>query len=208
MAEIQIGAFDDVPNQSPLTSGWAKDITRSVVHTFNNKAALDAASNGTDWPGLANGARAWTVADGKEWVRMDGVWYTPNQTLYYYRHTQGGPLPGAVGGPGTTWPASPPIYIVGNRRLRFAAKVSIGGNPGAVQITLVLDGVNQGSNPSLVADLTNVQGYTGSLAGECYLTVPAGNHTFSMRVGNTESTVHASELDASWYAIADAGSSL
>lgn len=74
MAEIQVGMLTNVPNASPLTSGWAKDISRMSTHNFVNKAALDAVSNPTNWPGLANGALAVTLDTNVLWERISGVW--------------------------------------------------------------------------------------------------------------------------------------
>jgi len=68
---ITIASLDNVPNPgSAITSPWAPDVTRLGVHVFASAAALAAAT----WPGLANGAHAYTTAENASWVRQSGSW--------------------------------------------------------------------------------------------------------------------------------------
>lgn len=79
MAEIRIGSLANVPNLSPLTSPWAKDVTRGITHVFASKASLDANSTAGNWPGLADGARAFTTDAQVEWIRSAGAWVAVRQ---------------------------------------------------------------------------------------------------------------------------------
>lgn len=68
-----IGSLTNVPAPGdPITSPWAQDASRRVVHVFANKTALAGAA----WPGLADGAQAYTTAEKCRWERQDGQWWT------------------------------------------------------------------------------------------------------------------------------------
>ena len=72
MPEVQIGAFSNVPDHSPLTSPWAKDITRAVIHTFD-----DAADRAANWATPHEGAESILLDfPWEQWRYIGGAWHS------------------------------------------------------------------------------------------------------------------------------------
>jgi len=133
VAEIRIGQYLNVPNASPLTSQWAKDVTRGAVHVFADKPTLDAASTGANWPGLANGALAVTVDTNTLWQRVAGAWVNRSaHELSEQRATvAGGTLTGAETAQASILLPDPGVAY----RVRYLFCINY-SNAGAVQGTV------------------------------------------------------------------------
>jgi hypothetical protein len=72
---ITVGSLANVPAPgSPISSPWAQDVSNRIFHRFAGKVALDA------WT-PAEGARAYTVDQGRDWIRVAGGWQSINNYL-------------------------------------------------------------------------------------------------------------------------------
>jgi hypothetical protein len=193
---VTIGSLTNVPAPGDdLRSPWAQDVTKLGVHIFATKAALDAAP----WPGLVNGAHAWVVDTGKRYVRMGGIWYTPNQILGYASQN----VSGAIGtsavfnpGIGATCPAG--------RRVRFTAHINCsGGGTPALVAQVTIDGVPSGR----IAQMNALPGSGAILTGSVFLAAPTGTHSYGLLVtAGVAGATHESAIDPTWWALEDVGS--
>ena len=70
-----VGSMDNVPAPGdPIRSPWAIEISGLARSIFPDKATLDA-----QWATAPNGSHAFTIADGKAWDRVAGVWRIATQ---------------------------------------------------------------------------------------------------------------------------------
>lgn len=174
-----IGSLANVPNPgSPVTSPWAQDATRLVRHVFANKAALDAAV----WPGLADGAQAYTLAEQLEWDRVGGVWRAADVYRLLGRTRATVAVPGIGSGGAGIAPAIATVVPAGGRILEIRARVNLSAAAGVGAFSVAtLDGAVQSPRLDQLNDIR-----TGAiLDGRVLVFAAAGNRSAGANVAPT-----------------------